>query len=58
LHDPSGQFGRRRVVRERPVGEEVAEMAFRLVKEAWDERVEVGIGLDLGAVEIEFSAPD
>src|SRR5262245_29440227 len=33
-------------------------MAFRLEVEAGDERVEVGIGLDLGAVEIEIPAPD
>ena len=59
-HDRSGQIGRSRraVVRWRPIGEEVADVRLGLVIEARDERIEVGVGLDLGAIEVELAAPD
>jgi hypothetical protein len=49
---------RRAVVRWRPLGEEVAEVGFRLVGEARDEGVEIGVGLDLGSVDVELPPPD
>ena len=40
------------------VGEEVGDVGLGVVVEARDEGVEVGVGLDLGGVEVELPAPD
>ena len=42
----------------RIVGEELGDVGLGLVVEARDQRVEVGVGLDLGRVDVELPAPD